>query len=52
MAESYREFLAKKITMHVMREIAGYYQVNAKYPRVKKDVKMAIINALKEEDIG
>jgi hypothetical protein len=52
MADTYREFLAKKITRNVMNEIAGYYQVSAKYPQVKKDVLTAIISALKEEDIG
>jgi len=51
MAESYREYLVTKITRNVMREIAGYYQVSAKYPQVYQDVKTAINDALDEEDI-
>jgi len=51
-SDTYREFLAKKITAKVMPQIAGYYQVNAKFGQVKKDVLAAIITALEEEDIG
>jgi hypothetical protein len=51
-SDTYREFLAKKITAKVMPQIAGYYQVNAKFAQVKKDVLTAIIDALKEEGIG
>ncbi len=50
-SDTYREFLAKKITSKVMPEIAGYYQVSAKYPQVRQDVKEAIMKVLLEEDI-
>jgi len=50
-SDTYREFLAKKITAKVMPQVAGYYQVNAKYGQVKKDVMAAIMESLKEEDI-
>lgn len=51
MSDSYQEQLAKKITRSVMMEIAGYYQVSAKFPKVYKDVLKTVTEVLKEEDI-
>jgi hypothetical protein len=51
MADTYREYLVEKIARNVMNEIAGYYQVSAKYPQVRQDVKEAIMKVLLEEDI-